>query len=202
MSMSGFKTTLINCQQCGRRIMVRAVDADRGSITCSHVGCGAVNQLQTGFQYDESVVQELPEFGQLTHLEKPETTYPLHNGLNVIGTSDSCTVQIDRFVHNGRCFISRRHCTMTVTFDKWNGQFRYQLQDGVVDPTTQQRQYSLNGTLLNGTPLQKTEIIDVNDGGIITLGGADRFRLTHFMISPALLNTYKVELAFNPDRTQ
>lgn len=200
--MSGFKTTLITCQRCGRKIMVRAADAERGSITCSHIGCGAVNSLQAGFQYDDALVDGLPDVGHLTYLGKQEFTYPLQYGLNVIGTADSCTVQVERSVHNGRCFISRRHCTLTVTFDKWNGQFRYQLQDGVIDPTSQERQYSLNGTLLNGVPLQKTEIIDVNDGGIITLGGADCFRLTHLVIPPAVLNTYKVELAFNPDRTQ
>lgn len=200
--MNGFKTTLINCQQCGRKIMVRVADAELGSIVCSHVGCGAVNNLQTGFHYDESIVQGLPKFGQLTYVEKPQKVYSLHYGLNVIGTADSNSVQVDRFVHNGRCFISRRHCTLTVTFDKWIGQLRYQIEDGVIDPTSQERQYSLNGTLLNGVPLQKTEIIDVDNGSIITLGGADRFQLTHFVIPPATLNTYKVELAFNPDRTQ
>ncbi len=200
--MSGFKTTLINCQQCGRRIMVRAADAERGSITCSHVGCGAVNVLQSAFHYDENIVLGLAGFGQLTYLDNTKTTYPLRFGVNVIGTSDSCAVQVSRFVHNGRCFISRRHSTLTVTFDKWTGQLRYQLQDGAVDSTTQTRQYSLNGTLLKDTLLQKTEIIDVADGEVITLGGLDRFRLTHYSIAPAMLNTYKVELAFNPDRTQ
>lgn len=200
--MSGFKTTLISCQQCGRRIMVRAVDAERGSITCSHVGCGAVNVLQKAFHYDENIVHGLPGFGQLTYLDTPEKTYPLRFGSNVVGTADSCSVQLERFVHNGRCFISRRHCTLTVTFDKWTGQLRYQLQDGAVDPVIQAMQYSLNGTLLNNAPLQKTERIDVGDGEVITLGGADRFRLTHFLIPTAMLDTYKVELDFNPDRTQ
>ena len=201
--MGGFKTTLVNCRQCGRRIMVRAADAERGAIVCSHMGCGAVNGLQKPFHYDEAIVQGLPSFGQLTYLDNPETTYPLQVGNNVIGTADACTIQVERIVHNGRCFISRRHCTVSVTFDKWTGQLRYQLQDGAVDDsTTQNRQYSLNGTLLNSTPLQKMEIIDIGDGEIITLGGVDRFRLTHFAIPPAMLDTYKIELDFNPDRTQ
>ncbi|QMW00209.1 FHA domain-containing protein [Spirosoma foliorum] len=200
--MSGFKTTLINCQQCGRRIMVRAVDTERGSIVCSHVGCGAVNVLQKPFHYDESIVLGLPSFGQLTYLGTPETTYRLQFGSNVIGTSDACTVQVARFVHNGRCFISRRHCTLTVVFDKWTGQLRYQLQDGAVDATTQLNQSSLNGTQLNGVPLLKTELIDVSDEGIITLGGVDRFRLAHYTIPSTMLDTYKIELDFNPDRTQ
>ncbi|MVM28703.1 FHA domain-containing protein [Spirosoma sp. HMF4905] len=200
--MSGFKTTLISCQQCGRRIMVRAADTERGSITCSHVGCGAVNILQKPFHYDETIVQGLPLFGQLTYLGSPETQYPLQFGDNVIGTSDTCTVQVARFVHNGRCFISRRHCTLTVVFDKWTGQLRYQLQDGTVDLAMHSVQSSLNGTQLNGTSLQKTEIVDVDNEGIITLGGVDRFRLTHFSIPAAMLDTYKIELDFNPDRTQ
>ena len=200
--MSGFKTTLIVCQQCGRRIMVRAADAERGSITCSHVGCGAVNILQKSFHYDENIMRGLPEFGQLTYLGNPKTAYPLQFGPNVMGTDESCTVQLDRFVHNGRCFISRRHCTLTVTFDKWSGQLRYQLQDGALETGKQEMKYSLNGTQLNGSPLQRTEIIDVDDEGIIALGGADRFRLTHFTIPAPMLDTYKVELDFNPDRTQ
>ncbi|RRB17938.1 FHA domain-containing protein [Larkinella knui] len=200
--MNGFKTTLIACQHCGRRIMVRAADAARGSITCSHVGCGAVNSLQSAFQYDEAIVQGLPEFGKLTYLNKPEITYPLQFGPNVIGTGDSCTVQVERFVHNGRCFISRRHGTLTVTFDKWSGRLRYQLQDGALDESRQHLQPSLNGTLLNGIPLQKMELIDVENEGVITLGGADRFRLAHFSIPAAMLTTYKVDLAFNPDRTE
>ena len=200
--MSNFKTTLINCQQCNRRIMVRAADAERGSITCSHVGCGAVNELAKAFHYDDSILRGLPNFGKLTYLGDPSTAYPLQFGPNVIGTGDGCAVRVDRFVHNGKCFISRRHCTLTVTFDKWTGQLRYCLQDGAVDAATQTKQSSLNGTQLNGAPLQKSEDIDVASEGIITLGAVDRFELTAYAIPPAMLKTYKVELEFNPDRTQ
>lgn len=200
--MSTFRTTLITCQQCGRRIMVRAADAERGSITCSHIGCGAVNTLQTAFHYDEAIVNGLPDFGRLTYAGTPEITYPLRFGPNVIGTGDGCSVRVSRFEHGGRCFISRQHCTLTVTFDKWTGRLRYCVQDGVVEPDTKSMRYSLNGTLLNGTPLLKTEIIDVGDDDVITLGGADRFRLTHARIDPAMLDTYKVDLTYNPDRTQ
>ena len=200
--MSNFRTTLITCQQCGRRIMVRAADAERGSITCSHIGCGAVNNLKTAFQYDQSIVNGLPDFGNLIYLGNPETIYPLWFGPNVIGTGDACTVQVNRFEHGGRCFISRWHCTLTITFDKWTGRLRYCVQDGAIEPDSQLMRFSLNGTMLNGTPLMKTEIIDVGDGDVITLGGADRFRLAHAIISPAMLETYKVDLAFNPDRTQ
>lgn len=200
--MPGFKTTLITCQQCGRRIMVRAADAERGSIVCSHVGCGALNVLSTAFHYDEVIVQGLPSFGQLTYLGDAGATYPLRFGSNVIGTADANPVRVDRFVHNGRCFISRRHCTLTITFDKWKGQLRYHLQDGAFDPASQAYQPSLNGTFVDGTPLLKTEIIDVGDQSIITLGGLDRFRLTHFSIPATMLETYKVSLDYNPDRTE
>ncbi|GAB3261185.1 hypothetical protein GCM10027347_26060 [Larkinella harenae] len=200
--MGGFKTTLIECQQCGRRIMVRAADADRGSIVCSHVGCGAVNNLKKAFQYDEAIVHGLPAFGRLTNVDKPELAYALHYGPNVIGTADTCTIQVERFLHNGRCFISRRHCTLNVAFDKWTGKLRYQLHDGFLDTSQQQIQYSLNGTLLNGMALQKTEMIDVEHEGIITLGGADRFRLTHFSIPAIMLDTYKVEQTYSADHTE
>lgn len=200
--MSNFRTTLITCQQCGRRIMVRAADAERGTITCSHIGCGAINILQTAFQYDEAIINGLPDFGHLTYLGTPETTYPLQFGPNIIGTGDGCTVRVNRFEHGGRCFISRWHCTLIVTFDKWTGQLRYCVQDGAIEPESQSMRFSLNGTLLNGTALLKTERIDVGDGDVITLGGADRFRLVHARINPAMLDTYKVDLAFNPDRTQ
>ncbi|WP_080241171.1 FHA domain-containing protein [Spirosoma rigui] len=200
--MNTFKTTLITCQQCGRRIMVRAADAERGTIACSHIGCGIVNNLRTDFHYDEAVVNGLPSFGSLTYLENPETKFDLRFGPNVIGTGNLCTVRIDRFEHDGRCFISRQHCTLTVTFDKWTGKLRYHIQDGALDADTQSMRYSLNGTMRNGTPLLKTEIIDVSDGDIITLGGADRFRLTTATIPLPTLATYKVDLAFNPDRTQ
>ena len=200
--MSTFRTTLISCQRCGRRIMVRAADAERGSITCSHVGCGVVNSLQTAFQYDEAIVNGLPDFGQLTYLGKPETMYPLRFGPNVMGIGDTCTVRVNRFEHGGRCYISRWHCTLTVTFDKWTGRLRYCVQDGAIDPDSHSIRFSLNGTLLNSTPLLKTEIIDVGDGDIIMLGGADRFQLTHATINPATLDTYKVDLVFDPDRTQ
>lgn len=200
--MNGFKTTLINCQQCGRRILIRAADAERGCIVCSHVGCGAVNRLQETFQYDEAIVRGLPDFGTLTYLDNPERVFPLQFGPNVIGTAETCTVRLERFSHDGRCYISRRHCTLTIVFDQWRGRLRYQLQDGVLDTRKRELQPSLNGTLLHEMPLQKMEVIDVENDGVITLGGVDRFRLTHYFIPPAMLATYKIALVYHPDRTE
>jgi len=200
--MSTFKTSLIDCQQCGRKIMIRPVDREHGKIACSHAGCGAVNVLSMAFHYDENIVRGLPNFGHLTYHGDSAGEYSLQFGENVIGTADSCAVPVERFIHNGQCYVSRRHCTLIVTFDKWTGQLRYQLQDGATDPNTGAMRYSLNGTLLNSNRLSRTELIDVNDGGQITLGGIDQFRLTHYHIPPLMLDTYKVILTFNPDRTE
>jgi len=182
--------------------MVRAADAERGSVTCTHTGCGSVNILPAAFHYDENIVRGLPGFGQLTYGGDLTSTYPLRFGANVIGTDESCDVQVERYMHNGRCFVSRRHCTITVTFDKWTGQLRYQLQDGAIDLSTQTMKYSLNGTLLNGVPLKPTELIDIENGESVTLGGVDRFLLTQYRIPPLMLDTYKISLDFNPDRTE
>ena len=200
--MSSFKMTLISCQQCRGKVMVRAADAERGYVTCTHVNCGAVNYLSKDFHYDETIVRGLPSFGQLTYEGNLTTTYPLQFGENVVGTGESCEVQVERFMHDGRCFVSRRHATITVTFDKWTGKLRYQLQDGAVDTEISAMKYSLNGTRLNGALLSRTECIDVGNGERITLGSVDRFQLTHYAIPPLMLNTYKVALNFNPDRTE
>lgn len=200
--MSAVKTSLITCQQCGRRIMVRPADIQRGSIVCSHTGCGALNQLSTDFQYDTAIVQGLPGFGELRHSSTPDLTYPLRFGTNVIGTGDTTQVRVERYLHDGRCFISRRHCTLTVTFDSWSGRLRYQLQDGATDLSTQALAPSLNGTQVNGSALRPLEQVDVTGDDIITLGGLDQFQLVPYAINPAMLATYRVELDYNPDRTQ
>lgn len=182
--------------------MIKPIDQKRGEIVCTHAGCGKINQLLSTFYYDEISVQSLPEVGRLTNTSAPNVSYPLQFGQNVIGTSDTCTIRVERYLHKGRCFISRRHCTLTVTFDKWQGQFRYQLHDGAAEPGTYSVKNSLNGTFLNQSLLQPTENLDVPEGGIITLGGADSFRLTHYIIPPALLATFKIDAVYNPDNTQ
>lgn len=192
----------MDCQYCGRKIMVKPADYARGEIVCSHVGCGYMNILTSSVYFDEAIVNGLPEFGRLVYTGKADVRYPLRFGQNVIGTSEGCPVRVERYLHNGRCFISRRHCTLTVTFDKWSGQLRYHVQDGAVDPGTNTFRNSLNGTFLNQLLLQPTEIIDVPDGGVITLGGVDAFQLTHAVISPVMLDSYKIRAAYNPDSTQ
>ena len=57
--------------------MVRAADAERGFITCSHVGCGALNTLQSAYHYADTIVRGLPSFGHLINVDDPETVYLL-----------------------------------------------------------------------------------------------------------------------------
>ncbi|WP_375446686.1 FHA domain-containing protein [uncultured Fibrella sp.] len=201
--MAIFKTTLVACQQCGRKIMVRPADAERGTIVCSHVGCSALNTLNKAYQYDPSLAVGLPAHGRLTYLNSPvPVMLPLLLGDNVIGTDASCQIRLERYLHEGRCYISRRHCTLTVSLDKWLGTLRYQIRDGVVDPVEKAVKPSLNGTWLNGVLLHKTEQIDVADGGIITLGGIDQLRVSHQLIDPVMRDTYRVELTYSADQTQ
>lgn len=200
--MGVFKNTLIQCQQCRRKILVKPADSERGHILCTHTGCGAVNSLSASFYYDEAIVMGLPDCGQLTYLNNASVWFALRFGVNIIGVGSDSTIQLPRFLHNNQCYISRQHCTLTVLFDKWTGQLRYQLQDGVVLPNTGTYQPSKNGTAVNQTKLRFTELIDVPDGGLITLGGIDTFRLSHYRFPAALLDTYRVHLQFDPDQTE
>ncbi|WP_234736895.1 FHA domain-containing protein [Tellurirhabdus bombi] len=201
--MHAFKNTLIHCGGCRQMVMVKASDRERGEITCKHPGCGYVNKLLTQSYYDPSITAGLPSFGQLIYTESATpVVYPLQFGLNVIGLSTECTVVVDRFMHQGKCFISRRHCTLDVSFDKWTGLLRYRLQDGTTDPVTRQHRGSLNGTFLAGTALRENEQIDVPYGGIIRLGGADSFRLEAYIIPKIMLETYQITAFSDPDSTQ
>ncbi len=162
-----------------------------------------MNTFQKAFQYDPSLAVSLPAHGQLTYLNgSMPVMLPLHLGDNVIGTDEVCQIRVERYQHEGRCYISRRHCTLTVSLDKWLGTLRYQLQDGAIDPVEKTQKPSLNGTWLNGVRLHKTEQIDVIDGGIITLGGLDQFRLSHQSIDPTMRETYRVDIAYSADQTQ
>jgi pSer/pThr/pTyr-binding forkhead associated (FHA) protein len=196
------KISLMSCLHCGGKIMVRPADVERGVIVCSHPGCGKPNTLAQTFGYDERLALDLPQHGQLVYQPDPTVVLPLRFGPNIIGTGEGSTGRVARYQHRGRCYISRRHCTLTVAFDPWAGTLRYQLQDGATDPATRQHQPSLNGTLLNGVRLQPQELIDVNHLAIISLGGADAFQLLQAQIAPELRETYKITHAFNADATQ
>lgn len=182
--------------------MVRATDIERGYIICSHTGCGQTNALTPTIEYDARLAIDLPGHGHLTYLADPAVVLPLRFGDNVLGTSDSCHPRLPRYLHNGRCYISRRHCTLTVAFDQWTGTLRYQLRDGATDPIERVPKASLNGTLLNGVPLRPTELIDIGPTDRISLGGADTFQLTPAAIDPFVRETYRITHDFNADLTQ
>ena len=200
--MTPYKNTLIKCRHCGRSIMVKPADQARGEIICSHTGCGNVNVLPSSVYYDETIVNGFPEFGRLVYTGHPAVSYGIRYGENSLGTSETCTIRVERYLHDNRCFISRRHCMLTVVFDTWNGLFRYQLQDGAAEPGTATAKPSLNGTFLDHVRLLPADVIDVPDGGLITLGGVDTFRLEHALINPAMLESYKLSAAFKRDQTQ
>ncbi len=200
--MSSFKNFLFNCQHCGQAILVKAADAERGEITCKHPNCGKLNPISTQLQYDPAITDGLPAFGQLMYLGRLDRVYPLRFGKNVIGSGTDCEVVVERFLHEGKCYISRRHCTLEVTFDKWQGQLRYLIQNGAIDPSTNQHRNSLNGTWVHDTLLKDTERVDVVGGDLIRLGGTDQFLLTPFVIPESMLETYRVTAYFDPDGTQ
>ena len=148
--------------------------------------------------YDENLLEALPEFGFLT--DPAGSRYSLRPGPNVLGTEAGCSVQVPRWLHEGRCYVSRRHCTLTVGFDKWTGRLRYLLEDGADGPDG--RRQSLNGTFLQKIKLHPGEQVDVTDGQQLGLGPLDALQLAAFVPGPPLLATYRVQLGFNPDLTQ
>lgn len=200
--MISFKNTLINCQHCGQPVLVKAADAERGSIVCKHPNCGRVNALNLQTHFDPAIANGLPEFGRLEYVGQPGVVYPLRFGKNVVGIGADCDVVVERVQHGGKCFISRRHCTIEVRFDPWRGQLRYLLQNGAIDPTTNQHRNSLNGTWLRQTLLKDNEQIDVSDDDVIRLGGTDQFVLKTYVIPTSMLETYRVTSCFDPDSTQ
>lgn len=195
---------LINCQHCNRLVMVKPSNFEQGFIKCTHQGCGFVNQFIVQSYYDPAIVVGLPEYGSLVLVNNPAIRYPLRFGRNVIGTGETSEIVMEReqFVHHGKCFISRRHCTIELTFDKWKGVLRYQLQDGALDEASNQLKPSLNGTFLENTKLLSDEIIDIPDSGVITLGGKDSFMLNAYHFPEQMLKTYLVQDYFEPDTTQ
>ena len=199
--MTTFKNTIIPCQKCGKLIAVKVRDFENGAIQCTHPGCGHINQLTQAF-YDERILLGLPSFGQLVYQKDPALRYPLRVGVNTVGHSSSCTVHVKRFINDGKCYLSRKHCTIEVLFDKWTGKLRYTLQDGVIDPESGQYKNSLNGTFLNSYLLQNGEKMDIADQGLVGLGGVDVFRLEAYFIPQSMLQTYLTQKLLEPDETQ
>jgi hypothetical protein len=196
------RISLMSCLHCGGKLMIRPTDVERGFVVCTHVGCGGTNTLAQTMEYDQRLAIDLPAHGQLVYQSDPAVVLRLQFGQNILGTGEGSTQRVARYQHRGRCYISRRHCTLTVVFDPWAGTLRYQLQDGATDPADRQHKPSLNGTYLNGVRLQAQELIDVNHQDLISLGVADVFRLEHALIDPRLRETYQITRAFNADATQ
>lgn len=98
--------------------------------------------------------------------------YPLHKGISVIGrkaSSSKATVQIDveTLSHEVGSTMSRSHALISVTA----GQYGYL-------HTLQQMPEAKNETWVNGVPLQRGDVIRLNDGDIIRMGLVDvQFKL-------------------------
>jgi pSer/pThr/pTyr-binding forkhead associated (FHA) protein len=200
--MGKFKNTIINCQNCQKLVMVKVVDWEKGEIICSHIGCNFKNKLNTNFHFNEDITKYLTEFGHLVAIDKPQRKYPLKMGKNIIGVSNECDLKLERNLHNNKCYISRKHATIEVIFDKWSGLLRYRVYDGVFDGLTNEQKNSMNGTIVNNIQLKTKEIVDIPVNGKISFGGIDVFELVPSIIPKQMLNTYKTSLIFDEDSTQ
>jgi FHA domain len=198
--MEKFKNDLVKCQKCQKESLVTVKDFQKGSFICQHKGCGHANQLFQTY-YDDKLLIGLPHAGQLVAIGNPTEVYLLKLGENIIGVGDQATIKLNKKLHNGKCYVSRQHCTITVVFDKWHGVLRYLLEDGVIDLHTRERKYSLNNTLLKGKKVEKQEIIDIATGESINLGGEDAYCLKHHLFSDELRNSYKVMQRLNENDT-
>jgi hypothetical protein len=160
--------------------------------------CFHLNPIITTTTYDERILLGLPHYGALVSVNNPALRYPLRVGPNVIGvgTVEKPDVQLarDTYTHNGLCYISRRHCTLTVEFNKHNGQLRYLIKDGdgSIDPETGQHNASKNFTFYQDKKMDAKEEFYLNDQDIINLGGEDEFRLEQYVIPEKMLETYKI----------
>ena len=199
--MSVFKSYLMPCQQCGKSLQIKEKDFLKGEIVCLHQGCGFVNKLTESY-FDENIMNGLPHFGKLVYKENPSIIFKLKKGLNILGRSATCDIQLQNFQHQGECYISNRHATIEVFFDKWKGQLRYLIQDGAFDINGQNFKNSLNGTYLNGILLKISEKIDAQNQNTICLGGKDVFELYTYQIPEAMLQTYKTTQIKDNDATE
>ncbi|WP_428667049.1 FHA domain-containing protein [Runella sp.] len=187
--MQKFKNESVACEKCLKPDFVKASQFESGSFKCKF--CGHVNQL-TIATYDENIMGSLIHYGALINSNAPAEKYLLRPGTNVIGVGQMADIQIKRAVHNGKCFVSRRHCTLTVSFDKRNGQLLYLLRDGAAEQDTGQYKNSLNFTFYKGKKIEPEEEIYLQDQDTINLGGEDSFRVEQYVIPEQLLENYKI----------
>ncbi|TDE08302.1 FHA domain-containing protein [Dyadobacter psychrotolerans] len=186
--MDKVKNEIIACSKCRNGSLVIAKDFAAGFFLCKK--CGHVNTVSTQV-YDEEVLEKLPHTGFLVSVNNPSEIYALRPGVNVIGVGEMADVVLKRVTHDGKCFISRQHCTITVSFGKWNGQLSYLLEDGAADPTGG-RKASLNHTFYKGKKVEQQDALYVGNQDLINLGGEDAYRLEHYIIPAGTLENYKI----------
>jgi FHA domain len=192
------KNEMVACFKCKKEKFVNTKLFEVGVFKCSH--CGQENKLFNAY-YDERVLIGLPQFGSLVSVNNPSERYALRLVQNVIGVGEMADITVKRVTHNGKCFVSRRHCTLEVLFHKWTGQLMYRLQDGAKDIDSNQHSNSLNFTFFKNKKIEAQESVYISNKEIFNLGGEDAFRLEHYVIPESMLQTYKVSERINPEET-
>lgn len=187
--MNKFKNEIIPCTKCRKANFVKVKDFEAGYFKCSQ--CSHVNATST-FAYNEQIIEKLPHVGFLISVKDPSEKYALRPGKNVLGVGEMADIILNRITHNGKCFISRRHCTLTVSFDKRNGWLNYLLEDGAVDTGTGESKASLNSTFYKGKKLDQQDAVYIEDQELINLGGEDVYRLEQYSIPSGTLEGYKI----------
>jgi len=180
---------MVDCYKCKKSNFVKASNFEVGFFKCT--GCGQENKLFSA-HYDERILLGLPQFGSIVSVNNAAERYSLKLGKNIIGVSELADITVKRVTHNGKCFISRKHCTLEVKFDKWRGELNYVLQDGAIDTETKQHKNSLNFTFFKNKKVESQEAIYISHREIFNLGGEDAFRLEHYVIPVEMLQTYRV----------
>lgn len=187
--MTNFKNDMIFCIKCRKKNFIKVGAFEAGYFNCSH--CSHHNKL-SAYIYNERILEKLPHVGLLVSMKDSAERYVLKVGKNVLGVGEMADVILNRVMHNGKCFISRRHCTLTVSFDNRNGRLNYLLEDGAPDPITNEHKASLNYTFYKEKRIDRDESVYVADNGLINLGGEDTFRLEHVIIPEGTLDAYKI----------
>jgi pSer/pThr/pTyr-binding forkhead associated (FHA) protein len=192
------KNDMVDCYKCKKSNFVKASTFEIGFFKCS--GCGQENKL-FNTHYDERILIGLHQFGSIVSVNNAAERYALKIGKNIIGVGEMADIIVKRVTHNGKCFISRKHCTLEVKFDKWKGELNYVLQDGAIDAESKQHKNSLNFTFFRNKKVEPQEAVYVSNKEIFNLGGEDAFRLEHFVIPESMLQTYKISDRINSEET-
>lgn len=198
--MTQFKNETIACGTCKKMNFVKKQDFETGFYTCVHNGCGAKNVLTENF-YDPNIVDGLPGFGALVATDNPTERYQLAFGTNAVGRGMQANVRVLAKTHNGLTFVSRQHCTITVSFDKWIGQLHTTIRDGVMDASTGAFNASQNHTYKNNKKIESVEEVYLKHHDTINLGGGDSFRVEAYTIPMAMLETYLKTIKKDPEGT-